>query len=202
MAMYLNALINFFSIEGRLNRRQYFLIWILTTIVGTIITTIIASILRESLQAVFAFVPLIFLVLRIPSDIKRLHDMNHSGWVLFWVMFFSLIPLLAHALSIIYTLTLLFVSGDEEKNKYGELPEKEAETLEKAINKETKNALEATKAAYIASVKKVSDSIQQFKGSQSNKENEIESLKQKIRELEIQKLEKRIQDLEKQLNDK
>lgn len=202
MAMYLNALINFFSIEGRLNRRQYCLIWILTVIVGMIITTIIASILRESLQAVFAFVPLIFLVLRIPSDIKRLHDMHHSGWVLFWVMFFSLIPTLGLAISFIYTLTLLFVSGDEEKNKYGELPEKEAEPLEKAINKETKNALEATKAAYIASVKKVSDSIQQFKGSQSNKENEIESLKQKIRELEIQKLEKRIQDLEKQLNDK
>lgn len=205
MAMYLNAIINFFNWNGRLNRRQFFLIVILTLIPALILLGILFSIMKnnnDGLMLSQILLLFIYSLLMIPSRVKRLHDMNHSGWFLFWVYMIGLIPGLNVFIDPLFTLMLLLVSGDENKNQYGDLPEKDAKILSEVINKERKSAVEAIKLAPIVSIKKISDTIAEFKGTQSDKEKEIQFLKQKIQDLEIQKLEKRIQDLENQLKEK
>lgn len=122
------------------------------------------------------FVRLFFLLL-IPSQIKRAHDMDYSGWWLLW----GFIPLV----SLIISFLLFIGSGTKGRNKYGDLPENETPIVKTAVS---------------AGIQKVSntlsDTIKDINFRDTAKDKEILTLKRKLQDLEIQALEKRIRDLE------
>lgn len=174
--MYTNAIINFFNWNGRINRRQYLVVWIIfiLSLFGIVasIKIIVASIEIKDIY----FIRLFFLLL-IPSQIKRAHDMDYSGWWLLW----GFIPLVGAIIS-----GLLFIgSGTKGRNKYGDLPENETPIVKTAVS---------------AGIQKVSntlsDTIKDINFRDTAKDKEILTLKRKLQDLEIQALEKRIRDLE------
>ena len=55
-------------------------------------------------------------------NIRRLHDLGYSGWVIPAVYVISLIPLIGVLISLIYTLVLIIAPGDSGPNRYGPVP--------------------------------------------------------------------------------
>ena len=55
-------------------------------------------------------------------NIRRLHDLGYSGWVIPAVYVISLIPLIGVLISLIYTLVLIIAPGDSGANRYGPVP--------------------------------------------------------------------------------
>ena len=55
-------------------------------------------------------------------NIRRLHDLGYSGWVIPAVYVISLIPLIGVLISLIYTLVLIIAPGDSGPNRYGPIP--------------------------------------------------------------------------------
>ena len=55
-------------------------------------------------------------------NIRRLHDLGYSGWVIPVVYVISLIPLIGVLISLIYTLVLIIAPGDSGANRYGPVP--------------------------------------------------------------------------------
>lgn len=115
-----------FSLRGRLGRMQYFLQSI--AIMGALVAVIagIAGLLLATENAAGSNA---FLVIGIPAmiivyivaavlmafvSVKRLHDLNLSGWF-FWV---GLIPVV----SILFSLYVIFVPGTDGPNQYGPVP--------------------------------------------------------------------------------
>lgn len=86
---------SFFSFRGRLGRNSYFHWWIL--------------LIPASL------IPLLGIILFLPLTVKRLHDLNHSGWKILWMMF----PFVG----LVITLWLLSRRGTVGPNRFGEDPE-------------------------------------------------------------------------------
>lgn len=167
--MYTNAIINFFNWNGRINRRQYLVVCILFVLSLSGLIAIIGT-------KYTYFIRLFFLLL-IPSQIKRAHDMDYSGWWLLW----GFIPLV----SLIISFLLFIGSGTKGRNKYGDLPENETPIVKTAVS---------------AGIQKVSntlsDTIKDINFRDTAKDKEILTLKRKLQDLEIQALEKRIRDLE------
>lgn len=172
--MYTNAIINFFNWNGRINRRQYLVVFIIfiLSLFGIVasIEIIVASIEIKDIYFI------LFLLL-IPSQIKRAHDMDYSGWWLLW----GFIPLV----SLIIFFLLFIGSGTKGRNKYGDLPENETPIVKTAVS---------------AGIQKVSntlsDTIKDINFRDTAKDKEILTLKRKLQDLEIRALEKRIRDLE------
>ena len=120
----------YFSTEGRLNRKPFihyiiFLIVISLAFIGIITLLGLASalsiaifgenvipillILVASLILIILFLPLNFLMIR------RLHDLNFSGW---WIIF----PIVFPFGYFIFILYLILAKGTNGPNKYGENP--------------------------------------------------------------------------------
>lgn len=55
-------------------------------------------------------------------NIRRLHDLGYSGWVIPAVYVISLIPLIGVLISLIYTLVLIIAPGASGSNRYGPVP--------------------------------------------------------------------------------
>tara|TARA_Y100001954_G_scaffold205010_1_gene226732 strand:+ start:916 stop:1293 length:378 start_codon:yes stop_codon:yes gene_type:complete len=106
-----------FSWKGRCSRTEY-VIRILGIIVLIIISWLLMIISIETNTSIFtnlSIVITIFYVLQvIPLDIRRLHDLNFSGW---WVLL-TTIPYLGMILFIPF----IFLKGTKGSNKYGEEP--------------------------------------------------------------------------------
>ncbi|MBR3631693.1 MAG: DUF805 domain-containing protein [Elusimicrobiaceae bacterium] len=109
--MFVNAL-KLFSWEGRICRRQYLLAFILI-VFGTAILAAGVSDGRGSEGAAQVLMFLAQLAL-IPTQIKRLHDIGWSGWIIL----LALIP----GINLILGLGLFLFSGTKGPNKYGEDP--------------------------------------------------------------------------------
>ena len=98
---------NPFSFEGRIRRTEYGLSLIIATVGRVIISTVIAGASRDGyffLNLIFQ-APLLWFIWA--QGAKRCHDVNMSGW-------YQVIP--------VFPLYMIFASGDEENNKYGENP--------------------------------------------------------------------------------
>lgn len=106
----LNAL---FSFQGRLNRAKY---WGYS--IGlSLVTVLIIGIFSTFGDTAFMLSMLIFLPVFIAGTsivVRRLHDLNKSGW---WY-FGSLIPIYNIYLSIL----LMFIKGTDGSNDYGNDP--------------------------------------------------------------------------------
>ena len=72
--------------------------------------------------AISFFGALIIFMPALMVNIRRLHDLGYSGWVIPAVFVISLIPLIGILISLIYTLVLIIAPGDSGSNKYGPVP--------------------------------------------------------------------------------
>lgn len=107
--MYLSVFKNILSSEGRINRRQYLTILIpYVIIMATFSVAMINAKVDNRSLIMIQFISALFMI---PTQIKRLHDMNMSGWL----MLIALIPVLNYILAI----GLIIVPGTKEKNKFG-----------------------------------------------------------------------------------
>lgn len=108
--------------KGRLNRRNYFigniliyLIFFSIYFVWGVISAIFGFTSDNNLQELLIFIgSILWLIYSLSLSIRRLHDLNNSGWVILA----GLIPLVNFAL----VLMLLFKRGDISNNKYGTKP--------------------------------------------------------------------------------
>jgi uncharacterized membrane protein YhaH (DUF805 family) len=106
---------NPFSFEGRIRRTEYGL----SLIIGAVGRLIIASIISGAAQAqeffilnLFCQIPVIWFIWA--QGAKRCHDIGMSGW-------YQLIPF--------FPLYMIFASGEENSNKYGENPKVESQNF-------------------------------------------------------------------------
>ena len=99
-----------FSFRGRASRSEYWW-WILASVLFQIICAIIALLGNIGIAAIFP-------VLLIPPSttviVRRLHDLEKSGW---WLLI-VLIPLVG----ILYLIYLFIQEGDMNENMYGPVP--------------------------------------------------------------------------------
>jgi membrane protease YdiL (CAAX protease family)/uncharacterized membrane protein YhaH (DUF805 family) len=78
--------------------------------------------IERLVYAISCFGTLIIFMPALMVNIRRLHDLGYSGWVIPAVFVISLIPLIGVLISLIYTLVLIIAPGDSGSNKYGPVP--------------------------------------------------------------------------------
>jgi Predicted membrane protein len=112
----------FFSLEGRLGRKLF---WLVSIFVG-LLTSFIETVVRvngESLGAVLMFLFFIITVVSfwtsLAVSVKRAHDRNHSGWFIL----LGLIPIVGQIWMLI---ELGCLPGTPGANMYGEPPSTKA----------------------------------------------------------------------------
>jgi len=101
---------NYANFNGRARRKEYWMFYLFF-----IIFSFVAMMLDGVLGTFGALYGLYVLALLVPAlsvFVRRLHDINKSGW---WY-FISWIPLIGG----IWLLVLLCTDGDKESNQYGE----------------------------------------------------------------------------------
>ena len=107
-----NVISNYFNIEGRASRSEYWW-WYLFTILASIALSVLGLILDKLMGLSFITSILTWgfsILIWIPTicvQIRRYHDINRSGW---WI----LCP--------VVNFVFLFFAGDEGENDYG-MPE-------------------------------------------------------------------------------
>ena len=104
----------FFTFSGRLNRLRAFGYQLILSIPMLIIKAIIENTLSTVTLVICIILSLIFSVSGISINVRRLHDIEHSGW-------FSLL-LLVPLIGFILSLILLFKKGTHGTNEYGDDP--------------------------------------------------------------------------------
>ena len=101
---------NPFSFEGRIRRTEYGLSLIAAAVGRVFITMILASGTQEGLGFLNLLFQVPFLWFFLAQGAKRCHDVGLNGW-------YQLIPFCP--------LYLIFASGEEGSNEYGENPKDE-----------------------------------------------------------------------------
>ena len=115
---------DYFSYKGRLNRWPYFLRNIGCFIVVFILTVIIGLIGENDIGFIFIIscggilVMYLFLLMQ---TIKRLHDLDKSGWYLL-IRLAGIIPLIGMIISLAFELYLFLAKGTTGPNRFGPDP--------------------------------------------------------------------------------
>ena len=104
----------FFRSDGRLNRMRYFLRSMVLGIIMLVIDFVAYLIDPDFGAIVMSFLPLAFMPSSVMLNIRRLHDLNYSGW--FAIIAF--IPIINLAIGLMLT----FIPGTPGPNKYGADP--------------------------------------------------------------------------------
>ena len=99
-----------FTFSSRSSRSEYWW-WMLAGILFQIICTIIAVLGNVGVAAIF---PILLVLPTATMIVRRLHDLEKSGW---WVLI-VLIPLIG----ILYLIYLFIQEGDMNENIYGPVP--------------------------------------------------------------------------------
>lgn len=117
MSWYIKVLKDYVLFSGRATRQEYWM-FTLFNIIAFILASIIDSLLFGKLFGHYGPVYFLYgLGVLLPSlavTVRRLHDINKSGWFIL----VSLIPLVGW----IWLLILLVTDGTPGPNKYGESP--------------------------------------------------------------------------------
>lgn len=120
------AELKMFSPGPRIGRLRYlaysfgmsFLIMIVMSVVGGIATAILSNALADAAMpifiAIYSFFYIVIFVVSIIFSVKRLHDLNQTGWL----SIFMFIPIIGF----FFYLYLLFASGSDEANRFGNPP--------------------------------------------------------------------------------
>ena len=104
----------FFRSDGRLNRMRYFLRSMVLGIIMLVIDFVAYLIDPDFGAIVISLLPLAFMPSSVMLNIRRLHDLNYSGW--FAIIAF--IPIINLAIGLMLT----FIPGTPGPNKYGADP--------------------------------------------------------------------------------
>ncbi|MBR7025121.1 MAG: DUF805 domain-containing protein [Selenomonadaceae bacterium] len=111
-----------YTTEGRLNRLRYFKYYLILVLVSAVIAFVVGFIggfITGNPESILVKVPggiisLITSIGGIMLGIRRLHDLNKSGWF----MLLLLVPLV----NLLFLLYLWFMPGTQGYNRYGEDP--------------------------------------------------------------------------------
>jgi uncharacterized membrane protein YhaH (DUF805 family) len=102
---------NYFNFEGRASRYEYW--WYVVCLIAiNIVCSIIDSIIGMAI--ISGLVSLALLLPNLGLSVRRLHDINRSGW---WILI-SLIPVVGWIIILIWAIQ----KGDESANDFGEVP--------------------------------------------------------------------------------
>ena len=123
MEWYIKCLKNYTEFEGRARRKEYWMFILIHSIV-LLALTFLFILLFDTIRSIgvvatlfpyFIYVFASFAIIStISVTIRRLHDVNKSGWHFF--------NILKPIVGIIWLLVLLFKAGDKGDNKYGPDP--------------------------------------------------------------------------------
>ena len=114
MKYYILAFKQAFNFKGRANRPEFWYFTLFSTIISFIFSLIDTQVLGTSMSETGLIGGIYTLISLIPSlsvTIRRLHDVNKSGWNLLWVITIIAIP---------YVLYLEIKKGNDGPNNYGE----------------------------------------------------------------------------------
>ena len=120
MKYYIEALKNFANFAGRADRQQYWMFF-LFNLIFAVVASILDRVLGLSFHMngislgygwIYLAYALVVLIPGLSAGVRRLHDINKSGWMLLVV----LIPIAGA----IWLLVLLCTEGTRGPNKYGE----------------------------------------------------------------------------------
>jgi uncharacterized membrane protein YhaH (DUF805 family) len=119
-----------FVFKGRSSRKEYVIFYIFGILsivfISLLVAPILISLLEESkynniffsslkVYIVIQFIIfIVYILASISLTVRRLHDLNFSGW---WILLTLVIPFLPF-------LTFVFMKGTKGPNKYGEAPNK------------------------------------------------------------------------------
>lgn len=104
MSYYLKVLTNYAGFSGRARRSEYWYFFLFNSIISFVLSFVGELVGFRMLSYVYS---LAVLIPSIAVGVRRMHDVNKSGW-------FLLIP--------IYNLVLACTSGTNGENQYGEDP--------------------------------------------------------------------------------
>jgi uncharacterized membrane protein YhaH (DUF805 family) len=105
----------FFSLQGRVSRRQYWLFGVLTLIGLAFLGHALLGIARVRAQTADLLVNLLLVWPALAVSVKRWHDRDKSGW---WVLL-NLVPVIGWLWALIDN---GFLRGTSGPNRYGEDP--------------------------------------------------------------------------------
>jgi len=126
---------DYFSYEGRLNRWPYFLRYIgclaayfvliiilgITTAILTLFDTVIGYFIVLIISLLTIVVGLALAVFMVMQSIKRLHDLDKSGWYLL-IRLANFIPLIGWIIVLGFDLYLFLAKGTTGPNRFGPDP--------------------------------------------------------------------------------
>lgn len=110
---------NYVNFEGRARRKEYwnFILVYMMIYLPLYVLTIVATLNQDSSSGIIGILLMVFaLGMFLPSlavAVRRLHDVNKSGWFIL----IGIIPLIG-----LYLLYLLFTEGTSGPNEYGKDP--------------------------------------------------------------------------------
>ncbi len=96
----------YFSINGRLRRKHYLIIY-----GAALVVVLFIGLLQEALEVRLSFLMYLLVGAIIPPSVRRLHDIGYSGWLMIGVVCVPLAFLL-----------LLAAPGEPGANAYGTNP--------------------------------------------------------------------------------
>ncbi len=112
MDYYISVLLKYADFEGRARRQEYWTFSLVNTIV-IIILSIIGN-LSKTPNVILSLYCLAVLVPYIAVSVRRLHDINKSGWY----FFIRFIPVAGIIINLVY----MIQDSDFERNAYGKSP--------------------------------------------------------------------------------
>lgn len=130
MKWYLHALRNYAVFEGRARRREYWIFELMNTAI-TVALFALAVMLGRGGYEYFLFLPFLFVVAMIipslASSVRRLHDINLSGW---WLLI-TAVPVVGPFIFLAMTVT----DSKPGENRFGPNPKLRA-AAEPAVSPE------------------------------------------------------------------
>ena len=109
---------NYVNFKGRARRKEY---WGFTLFYALIFAILGAFAFTGIGVILFLVVFVATLPPSISLTVRRLHDINLSGWFTLY-MFIMLIPVIGEGIAIIISIVIGVVQGSAESNKFGENP--------------------------------------------------------------------------------
>ena len=106
--------VNYCNFSGRSSRSEYWWFVLLNMIIGFVFNILTAATGSEVFPVLSLIVSLILFLPGLGLAVRRLHDIDKSGW---W-LFIALIPLVGAILLIVW----FAKDSDQYDNRYGEVP--------------------------------------------------------------------------------
>ncbi|NJB81553.1 DUF805 domain-containing protein [Wenyingzhuangia aestuarii] len=121
MDWYLKVLKQYADFNGRARRKEYWMFFLFNIIISWVLQGIAITSGFSLIGYIASIYSLAVLLPGIGVSIRRLHDVNKSGWF----MFIALIPLVG----MIWLIVVLATEGDKGPNQYGPDPKNPTDEL-------------------------------------------------------------------------